>query len=119
MFAAYLARDLGVPLSKLHLATNENRVLVDVFATGEYTTKERQLIKTSSCAMDILTASNFERIISHLFGPERTAELYRQFAADGAYQLDHAELARLNSIDLSARDDGIRAFVKSTKYLEE
>jgi len=102
MFAAYLARDLGVPLSKLHLATNENRVLVDVFATGEYTTKERQLIKTSSCAMDILTASNFERIISHLFGPERTAELYRQFAADGAYQLDHAELARLNSIDLSA-----------------
>lgn len=106
MFAAYLARDLGVPYSKLHLATNENRVLVDVFATGEYTTKERSLIKTRSCAMDILTASNFERIIAHLFGPERTAELYRQFAADGTYQLSQVELAKLNAIDLSARDDG-------------
>ena len=54
--------------------------------------------------MDILTASNFERIIAHLFGPERTAELYRQFAADGTYQLDEVELAKLNAIDLSARD---------------
>ena len=92
MFAAYLARELGVPFGKLHLATNENRVLVDVFNSGSYTTKSRQLIKTKSCAMDILTASNFERIISHLFGAKRTEELYQQFNTDGCYQLDEVEL---------------------------
>ena len=42
--------------------------------------------------MDILTASNFERIISQLFGAERTKELYYQFNTNGSYQLDKAEL---------------------------
>ena len=37
------------------MATNENRVLVDVFNTGIYSVNNRTLVKTKSCAMDILT----------------------------------------------------------------
>ena len=60
--------------------------------------------------MDILTASNFERMISHLFGPGRTAELYSQFGESGAYQLTSEELEKLNSVNMSASCvDGLKA----------
>ena len=36
IFSAYWARQASVPFNELILATNENRVLVDVFETGEY-----------------------------------------------------------------------------------
>ena len=52
--------------------------------------------------MDILTASNFERMISHLFGPERTTELYNQFRESGAYQLTSDELEKLKSVNMVA-----------------
>ena len=55
MFSAYSARKSKVPFADLILATNENRVLVDVLETGEYSVQNRKLNKTKSCAMDILT----------------------------------------------------------------
>ena len=46
-----VAKKLGIPFDNLLVATNENRVLVDVFETGTYSTENRKLVKTLSCAM--------------------------------------------------------------------
>ncbi len=104
MYSALTAKRLGIPFGKLRVATNENRVLADVFETGTYSTKDRSLVKTKSCAMDILTSSNFERLVSDLFGGKRTDELYRNLREQGIFHLTGDELARLKSIGLSAHE---------------
>ncbi len=67
--AGHIARQMGLPIAKLVLATNENDVLDEFFKTGVYrprTSKETNV--TSSPSMDISKASNFERFVFDLVG---------------------------------------------------
>jgi threonine synthase len=59
-FACVLARAAGLPVGDIVLATNENQVLPDFFATGEYA--PRQSIATLASAMDVGAPGNFERL---------------------------------------------------------
>lgn len=64
IFAGYIARKMGLPIRRLILATNENNVLEEFFATGAYRVrKSSEVHETSSPSMDISKASNFERYI--------------------------------------------------------
>ena len=58
--AAIMARALGVPLGRIVLATNANRVLPDYFSGGQYTPKPS--VATLANAMDVGAPSNFERL---------------------------------------------------------
>ena len=58
--ACVLARATGLPVGDIVLATNENQVLPDFFATGEYA--PRQSIATLASAMDVGAPGNFERL---------------------------------------------------------
>jgi threonine synthase len=58
--AAILARALGVPLGRIVLATNANRVLPDYFSGSEYAPQAS--IPTLANAMDVGAPSNFERL---------------------------------------------------------
>lgn len=58
--AAIMARALGVPLGRIVLATNANRVLPDYFAGGDYQPKAS--VATLANAMDVGAPSNFERL---------------------------------------------------------
>ena len=58
--AAILARALGVPLGRIVLATNANKVLPDYFAGGDYTPAAS--VPTIANAMDVGAPSNFERL---------------------------------------------------------
>ena len=58
--AAILARALGVPLGRIVLATNANRVLPDFFAGGDYAPGAS--VATLANAMDVGAPSNFERL---------------------------------------------------------
>lgn len=65
--AAHIARQMGLPLNRLIVATNENDVLNEFFATGKYTPrKSDETYVTSSPSMDISKASNFERFVYRL-----------------------------------------------------
>jgi threonine synthase len=57
---AILARAVGLPMGRIALATNGNRVLQDFFAGGEYS--PRPSIATLANAMDVGAPSNFERL---------------------------------------------------------
>jgi threonine synthase len=59
--AAVWARELGVPIGEIVLATNANRVLPDFFAGGEYA--PRPSVATLANAMDVGAPSNFERLV--------------------------------------------------------
>ena len=58
--AAVLARALGIPLGRIVLATNANRVLPDYFAGGDYAPAAS--VATIANAMDVGAPSNFERL---------------------------------------------------------
>ena len=60
MLSGYIAKQMGVPIRRLIVATNENTVLDTLFKTGIYTLASAQV--TSSPSMDISKASNYERL---------------------------------------------------------
>jgi threonine synthase len=88
--AGHIARQMGLPIARLVLATNENDVLDEFFKTGVYrprTSAETNV--TSSPSMDISKASNFERFVFDLVGrdPAVVAELWAKVDKGQAFDL--------------------------------
>ncbi|MEO8345547.1 MAG: threonine synthase [Betaproteobacteria bacterium] len=90
ILAAHVAREMGLPIARLILATNENDVLDEFFRTGRYRPRAAaETHATSSPSMDISKASNFERFIFDMTGrnPAVLRELWTQLVADGSFDL--------------------------------
>ncbi len=67
--AGHIARQMGLPVQRLIVATNENDVLDEFFKSGKYAPRgTANTWVTSSPSMDISKASNFERFIFDLVG---------------------------------------------------
>ena len=67
--AGHVARQMGLPIEQLVVATNENDVLDEFFRTGVYRVRgSADTHETSSPSMDISKASNFERFVFDLLG---------------------------------------------------
>ena len=65
IFAGYLARQMGLPIERLIIATNRNDVLHRVMTSSTY---GRQPLEHSlSPSMDITVSSNFERLLFDLY----------------------------------------------------
>ena len=96
VLAGHIARSMGLPISRLVVATNENDVLDEFFRTGHYRPRaSAETQHTSSPSMDISKASNFERFVHDLLGGDaaRVAALWKQLDAEGAFDLS-SELPR-------------------------
>lgn len=89
--AGHVAREMGLPIDTLVLATNENNVLDEFFRTGRYRVRgSADTFETSSPSMDISKASNFERFVFDLLGRDgnRVRHLFgEQIPADGGFDL--------------------------------
>ncbi len=88
ILAAYYAKNMGLPISKLICASNDNKVLFDFFATGEYN-KNRDFILTTSPSMDILISSNLERLIYKIAGEDadKNKALMQALNTEGKYEI--------------------------------
>jgi len=81
--AAIMARALGVPLGRIVLATNANRVLPDYFAGGPY--QPTASVATLANAMDVGAPSNFERLRWLYAGDDAALRgAFQSFAVDDA-----------------------------------
>lgn len=80
IYAGYLAREMGLPVKRLIVATNENDILHRFIGGNEYSVAP--LKHTFSPSMDILVSSNFERYLFDLLG--RDSKALAQFMACGA-----------------------------------
>lgn len=87
IFAAYIAKQMGLPVDTLICASNRNNILTDFLATGTYD-RNRKFYTTMSPSMDILISSNLERLLYLLGGAERNAQYMRELAENGRYSLD-------------------------------
>lgn len=71
--AGHIARQMGLPIHRLIVATNENDVLDEFFKTGAYRPRSTENTHvTSSPSMDISKASNFERFVFDLMDRDAT-----------------------------------------------
>ena len=86
--AGHIARQMGLPIDKLVVATNENDVLDEFFRTGIYRPRPATQ-HTSSPSMDITKASNFERFVYDLVGrdPVILAGLWQKLEKQGYFDL--------------------------------
>ncbi|MFM2390298.1 MAG: hypothetical protein RLZZ437_1853 [Pseudomonadota bacterium] len=71
IFAGYIARQMGLPIDRLVIATNHNDILHRAMTTGDYVTDG---VKPSiSPSMDIQVSSNFERALFDAYGRDGAA----------------------------------------------
>ena len=82
IFAAYLAKRMGLPVRRFICASNVNNVLTDFINTGIYD-RNRQFHTTISPSMDILISSNLERLLWLIQGEEKTAECMKLLKETG------------------------------------
>jgi len=87
ILAGFYASRMGLPVSRLILATNENDILARFIQTGVY--EQGQVAHTISPSMDIQVASNFERFLYALLesDPAATREAMGTFGQSGRMDL--------------------------------
>ena len=101
VFAGYLAKQMGLPIDKLIVATNENDILHRAISEGDYVSKEVK--ETLSPSMDIQLASNFERLIYYINNSDssKTVEIMKK-VKQNAYQIEKSNLDVIQKDFLSA-----------------
>ena len=105
VYAGHVARQMGLPIERLVVATNRNDILARFFETGLYTKGAVQ--QTLSPSMDIQVASNFERLLADLHARDGAAvrALMDELARGGAFQLKGAPLAQAQAAFAAGRAD--------------
>jgi threonine synthase len=123
VFAAYAAREMGVPIRQLVVGSNRNDILTRFFETGvmDIRTVEPSL----SPSMDIQVSSNFERLLFDLLerDGERVASAIERFRAEGRLPIERAAWRRATDlfsghrVDDPATTDAIAVLYRETGEL--
>ncbi len=123
VYAGYIAARMGVPASRLVVASNRNDILTRVLREGDHSRGE--VHATISPSMDIQASSNFERLLLDMEAGDTTkvARMMRQWREGGAFTVDATARARLagrftgHRVDEQETLDTIRTVHAETSYL--
>lgn len=120
ILAGLYAKQMGLPVSRLVCASNENKVLFDFFETGVYNRK-REFHLTASPSMDILVSSNFERCVYLMTGSDapRTRGLLASLSGSGHYEVDAGTLNNMRSVFASGWANDKETFSEIKRVWEE
>jgi threonine synthase len=117
VLAGYYAKRLGLPVGRLVVASNTNKVLTDFIETGVYD-RRREFAKTISPSMDILVSSNLERMLYYLTDGdcEHVARLMGELQEKGIYDIGSDLLGKLRETFGCgfATDDETRQTIRAT-----
>lgn len=94
-FAGYVAKRMGLPIARIIVATNSNDILARAFEDGRYV--RGVTAPTQSPAMDIQSASNFERLYFECVRRDgvETARAFAAFAETGGVDIPPQALAAM------------------------
>jgi threonine synthase len=95
ILAGYMAKQMGLPIEKLIVATNSNDILARALATGRY--EVRGVHATQSPSMDIQVSSNFERLLFDALDRDATAlrGLMARLDQSGAFDIPPRALQKI------------------------
>ncbi|WP_374342865.1 threonine synthase [Phenylobacterium sp.] len=94
-FAGYVAKRMGLPIARIIIATNSNDILARAFEEGRYV--RGGVAATQSPAMDIQSASNFERLYFEAVRRDglETGRAFKAFAETGVIDIPPQALATM------------------------
>jgi len=115
----YYALKMGVPIEKILISTNKNQVLTQLINHGRYDFRDTAVVPTLSPAMDILKASNVERVLFDLYGAERTREMMKQLDEEKYYELTNEEHQQLQSIFVGDDCSDLETMTYVREYFEK
>jgi threonine synthase len=94
-FAGFVAKRMGLPIGKIVVATNSNDILARAFQEGRYA--RGAVAATQSPAMDIQSASNFERLYFECARRDglETARAFQAFSEIGFIEIPPQALAAM------------------------
>ena len=108
VFAAYAARNMGLPVARLIVATNENDILARFLGSGAM--EVRGVRPTTSPSMDIQVSSNFERYLFDLYDRDGAAvtRVMKEFREAGRFAVDQGMARRAaEAFDGRSVDQGL------------
>jgi threonine synthase len=113
-FAGYVARQMGLPIERIVVATNANDIMARAFEEGRYARGE--VAFTQSPAMDIQVASNFERLYFEAVRRDgvETGRAFRAFADAGVLDIPPGALNTMRELFAGAsvsEDDTARTIL--------
>ncbi|MDB2562819.1 threonine synthase [Sulfurimonas sp.] len=116
VLGGFYAQEMGLPVEKLVISSNENNILTRLIQTGIYDIRESELKLTTSPAMDILKSSNVERVLYALYGAARTKELMEDLDANHIYTLTDVELQKLQELFIAdfCNDEEGKKYIQTT-----
>jgi threonine synthase len=105
VFAGYVARQMGLPINRLIIASNPNDILTRFFETGAMTTKP--VIPSLSPSMDIQVSSNFERLLFDVMKRDGAAvgRAMEDFRSQGRLALSGGQMNELGALFEAGRLD--------------
>lgn len=105
VFAAYCARNMGLPIKTLGISSNKNDILTRFFESGEM--KADDSFQTLSPSMDIQISSNFERYLFDLLDRDAAQlnELMNGFKQSGGFTVNDKTLQTARKQFSSNRTD--------------
>lgn len=119
ILAGYLAQQMGLPIGKLILATNENDILSRFFNTGVYGMAD--VVSTISPSMDIQVASNFERYLYFKVGQdaEKLVGLMNDFKEKGSLKVELNENGVVDDLFVAGKGDTAATLETIKRYKDE
>ena len=118
VLGAFYAQEMGLPIEKLLVASNENNILTQWINTGIYDIRGKELKLTKSPAMDILKSSNIERVIYSLFGDKRTKELMEDLNSNNVFKMSETETKELQKYFSAVYSDDTFGTKKIKEFLD-
>ncbi len=115
IFAGYIAKQMGLPIEKLVIATNQNDILHRTMETGAYT--KAGVTPSISPSMDIQVSSNFERALFDAYGRDGNAVAGQMTdLASGGFEISQGAYDFLKDHFASGRasEEETMATIKST-----
>ncbi|WP_250463044.1 threonine synthase [Microbulbifer litoralis] len=106
IFAGYLARQMGLPIDQLVIATNANDILHRCISDNDHS--PQPLVHSLSPSMDIMVSSNFERLLFDLYGRDGNAVAELLADRSAPMHLDDRALAKAREVFSSCRVDDLR-----------
>lgn len=97
ILAGWVAKQMGLPVERLTIATNSNDILARTLTSGAY--EMRGVHATTSPSMDIQISSNFERLLFEAHGRDGAAvrRLMQSLQQSGRFEIAPEPLARIRS----------------------
>ncbi len=113
IFAGWMVHQMGLPVDRFTVATNQNDILYRLFSTGEYVPEKVE--PSYAPSMDIQVASNFERFLFYHNekDAEATARQMERFRTEGSIAIPNFNSSNFSAI--RADDDQILQNIRKMK----